>query len=147
MPRTSSLSFRNRNALVRGTTNSPSNLASVVVSSSARPSPKYSWSRPGLMSSKGSTAIEASEGTFEGPGPPSPSSLSHTAAAVPNATAANPRMIERHLRRSPDGLSPGAASCSRKTGTYPPRGSSIRIPCSLLSVAYNASSFERRRLA
>ena len=52
----------NENEEVRPMTRSPSTCVSAFKISSAIPSEKYSWSLPGLMSAKGSTAIEGVDG-------------------------------------------------------------------------------------
>ena len=56
--RTSSGRPLKANADVRATTRQPGSCARPLVSSSARPSQKYSWSCPGAMSTNGSTTIE-----------------------------------------------------------------------------------------
>ena len=59
MWRTSSFLPLNENADVRAITFSPSTCASALMISSARPSPKYSFSRSALRLANGSTAIDA----------------------------------------------------------------------------------------
>ena len=59
MWRTSSFLPLNENADVRAITFSPPTCASALMISSARPSPKYSFSRSALRLANGSTAIDA----------------------------------------------------------------------------------------
>ena len=56
--RTSAPEARNWNEEVREATRTPRMRARAAISSSARPSQKYSWSRAGLRSANGRTAIE-----------------------------------------------------------------------------------------